>query len=193
MDYIEKSLAPNEQIVVRGSWPKIYWIGAWAALIFLGIAIFGIFIFLRAWAIMSTTRFAVTDQRVVLKRGWLNTKTAELAVESVEGVHLTQSLWGKLFGYGHIVVTGTGDARIVFPPMAHPVAFRRAIEAGRSRTHEVHIAPDDIKTLREEPAGAPMQSRGEEELIEQEESRADQRRAARKAPRKRRSFVGLMD
>ncbi len=157
MDYIEKSLAPNERIVVRGRWPKIYWVGAWAALIVLGIAIVGIVVFIRAWVIMSSTRFAVTDQRVVLKRGWLNVDTAELAVESIESVHLSQSLWGRIFGYGNVVVTGTGDARIVFPPMAHPVEFRRAIEAGRSAGKEVHVAAEDIAALRETDAPAPKE------------------------------------
>jgi hypothetical protein len=131
MSYLEKSLAPDEIVMVRGEWPTIHWIGAWAALLFLGIFVVGIVIFLRSWAVMSTTEFAVTNRRVVLKRGWFNTSTQELAVESVEGVRLTQSFWGKIFGYGHVIVTGTGDARIVFPPMAHPVTFRRAIEAGR--------------------------------------------------------------
>jgi uncharacterized membrane protein YdbT with pleckstrin-like domain len=143
MSYLEKSLAADEVVVVRGDWPTIHWIGAWAALLFLGIFVVGIVIFLRSWAVMSTTEFAVTNRRVVLKRGWFNTSTQELAVESVEGVRLTQSFWGKIFGYGHVVVTGTGDASIVFPPMAHPVTFRRAIEAGRGRSNEVHLAQQD--------------------------------------------------
>jgi hypothetical protein len=46
-----------------------------------------------------------------------------------------------------VVVTGTGDAQIVFPPMAHPIAFRRAIEATRHGNTEVHIARDDINEI----------------------------------------------
>ena len=136
-DYISKSLAPNETIVVRGKWPTIFWVGAWLALIFLGVIVVGIFMFVRSAIKMSTTRFAVTDQRVVLKQGWLNVSTSELAIESIEGVHLTQSLWGRLFGYGHVVVTGTGDATIAFPPMAHPVEFRRALLGKQPRAARV--------------------------------------------------------
>jgi len=147
MSYIDKSLAPGEDIVFRGKWPAIYWAGAWAALILLGIILVGIFIFIRAAIHMSTTQFAVTDRRVVLKRGWLNVHTQELATETVEGVQLVQSIWGKLFGYGRLVVTGTGDAQIVFPPMSHPIAFRRSIEATRHDNSEVHIAHEDIDEL----------------------------------------------
>ncbi len=147
MSYIDKSLAANEVIVVRGKWPLIFWVGAWAALILLGWAIVGVLIFARAALHMSVTQFGVTDKRIVLKQGWLNVRTQELAAESVEGVELVQSVWGKLFGYGRIRVTGTGDARIVFPPMARPIAFRRAIEASRGTRTEVHIAPKDLREL----------------------------------------------
>jgi uncharacterized membrane protein YdbT with pleckstrin-like domain len=147
MSYVDKSLAPVEEIVFRGKWPVIYWVGAWAALILLGIILVGVFIFIRAAIHMSVTQFAVTDRRVVLKRGWLNVHTQELATETVEGVQVVQSIWGKLFGYGRVVITGTGDAQIVFPPMAHPIAFRRSIEATRHHNNEVHIAHDDIDEL----------------------------------------------
>lgn len=147
MSYINKSLAPNEEILALGKWPALYWFGAWAALLVLGIAIVGIFIFLVAAIHMSTTQFAVTDRRVVLKRGWLNVRTAELAMESVEGVQVVQSIWGRLFGYGRIIVTGTGDARIVFPPMGRPIAFRRAIETARSSDHGVHLSESDKDEL----------------------------------------------
>ncbi len=136
MGYVAKSLAPGETVVLRGKWPIVHWFGAWAALIVLGIIGVGVIIFIMAAIHMTVTEFAVTDRRVVLKRGWLNVHTQELAADAVEGVQLVQSIWGKLFGYGRIVVTGTGDARIVFPPMAHPIEFRRAIEATRHEAEQ---------------------------------------------------------
>lgn len=161
MRYIDASLAPGEVILQRGRWPAIFWFGAWAALILLGIIVVGVFIFLGMAIRMWTTDFAVTNRRVVLKRGWLNRRTNEIAVESVEGVTLNQSVWARIFGYGRVVVTGTGEACIVFPPMADPVAFRRAIETARSQAHEVHLAAEDRAALRgERPPEAPRKKRG---------------------------------
>ncbi|MGE0595629.1 MAG: PH domain-containing protein [Hyphomonadaceae bacterium] len=180
MSYIDKSLAPGEEIYIRGKWPAIYWFGAWAALIVLGVIVVGLFIFLRAAIHMSTTQFAVTNKRVVLKRGWLNVRTEELATEGIEGVQLVQSIWGKLFGYGRVMVTGTGEAQIVFPPMAHPIAFRRAIEASRGNGAEIHIAAEDRAEIAE--AAAAVRDAAHEEAAAHEP-----------APRrKRRSFVGLL-
>ena len=181
MRYIDESLAEGETIIQRGKWPGIFWFGAWAALLLLGIVIVGILIFVRSAVVMNSTDFAVTNRRVILKRGWLNRHTQELAVESVEGVSLDQSLIARMFGYGRVVVTGTGDAVIVFPPMAHPVAFRRAIEAARAQgSSEVHLAAEDREALQRKPA--PRQAN--ENVIEEE--------VVEPRPRKRRgSFIGL--
>lgn len=184
MRYIDSSLAPGEEILSRGQYPGVFWFGAWAALILLGIIIVGIFIFVRSWIVMSTTDFAVTNRRVILKRGWLNRKTQELSVESVEGVTLDQSLIARMFGYGSIVVTGTGDAVIRFPPMAHPVAFRRSIEAARQSSSEVHLDRDDRAAI---DRAANEDATPDEHDVVQEEVEEE----ARPRPRKRSSFIGL--
>lgn len=181
MRYIDESLADGETIIQRGKWPGIFWFGAWAALILLGIILVGLFIFIGAALKMKTTDFAVTNRRVILKRGWLNRHTQELSVESVEGVTLDQSIIARMFGYGRVVVTGTGDAVIAFPPMANPVGFRRAIEAARADCGgEVHLAREDRKIM-ERVAKA-----NENEPVVEEPADED-------APRRKRrsSFIGL--
>ncbi|MBI1186354.1 MAG: PH domain-containing protein [Alphaproteobacteria bacterium] len=150
--YVDKSLAADETIVMRGRWPWIYWFWAWAALVVLGVFIIGIVIFAVAAVRMTTTEFVVTDQRVILKRGFIRRQTNEIAVRSVEGANLMQSFWGRILGYGRLIVTGTGDARIEFPPMADPVGFRRAIENGRTNDREVHLAREDREAIREAAA-----------------------------------------
>jgi uncharacterized membrane protein YdbT with pleckstrin-like domain len=91
----------------RAGFPSIYWILAWLTLLLLGPLLIGLFLFARWAAHMLTTEFAVTDHRVILKRGLFNRATQEIAIDSVEGVELEQSLWGRLFGFGRVVVRGT--------------------------------------------------------------------------------------
>jgi uncharacterized membrane protein YdbT with pleckstrin-like domain len=195
MRYVDESLAEGETIIQRGKWPGIFWFGAWAALILLGIVIVGVFIFITAAIKMKTTDFAVTSRRVILKRGWLNRRTQELAVESIEGVSLQQSIIARIFGYGRVVVTGTGDAVIAFPPMAHPVAFRRAIEAARADCGgEVHLAREDRVAI--ERAAAPesesepvLERANENEPLVIDEQ--DLVEAERPRAKRRPSFIGL--
>ncbi len=168
-NYVDKSLAHGEEILRRGRWPLIMWVWAWVmlalavALLIWGLVaqgwqlwLFGIlalpflFMFASLALRMSTTEFAVTTQRIILKSGWLDRKTAELAVASIEGVHLNQSIWERMWGYGKLVVTGTGDAVTYFPPMAEPVAFRRAIESSRAIGRDGHITDEELRSAQSE-------------------------------------------
>lgn len=185
MRYIEESLASGETIIQRGKWPGLFWFGAWAALLLLGIAIVGIFIFISAVIKMKTTDFAVTNRRVILKTGWLSRSTQELAVESVESVSLDQSFIARIFGYGRVVVTGTGEARIVFPPMAHPVAFRRSIEAARADCGgEVHLAREDRAAI-----ATAAEANQNEHVVEDEDDVAVETAPVRR--KRRASFIGM--
>jgi len=130
-DYVKFSLSPGERIFQRGHWPLIYWLGAWAILLLLGIVLVGVVWFVMLAVNMVTTNWAVTSDRIVVKRGLFNLRTRELAVDRIEGVSVSQSLWGRLFNYGVIEVTGTGETALTTPPTGAPVAFRRAIEAAR--------------------------------------------------------------
>jgi uncharacterized membrane protein YdbT with pleckstrin-like domain len=163
-DYIDKSLSESENIVLRGRWPVFYWFGAWVALAVFVVA--GLFSVALSWVAalllvaigglwflmlavhMKTTEFAVTDQRVTLKRGWLTLSTQELAVANIEEVRIEQSLFGRIFGFGRVIVTGTGEGMILFPPLSRPIEFRRAIENARSRARAKGGAP-----LEAEPEG----------------------------------------
>ena len=183
MRYVDRSLAPAETILARGQWPTLYWVGAWAALLLLGIIVVGVFMFIGLAVKMTTTDWAVTDRRVIVKRGWLNLKTEEISVGSIETVQLQQSFFGRIFGFGRIQVTGNGDTQLVFPPMKHAVAFRRAIETARAGHSEVHLAQEDRDVIADAAAGPKSAVREREvEQVAVEPVRARKRG---------RSFVGL--
>lgn len=128
MSYINDSLAMNETVVSRAHFHWSYRLVALLALLFLGIFVVGIWIFFAMMIRLWTTEIAVTNQRLVLKTGWLRLETQEMALPNIEGVKVTQGFWGRMLGYGHVRIEGTGVDAIFTPPIAHPVDFRRAIE-----------------------------------------------------------------
>lgn len=69
MSYISKHLHAKEKIVHRGRFHWMEYITAWSALVFLGIFIIGIVIFLRILVKVMTTEFSITSQRIIVKRG----------------------------------------------------------------------------------------------------------------------------
>jgi uncharacterized membrane protein YdbT with pleckstrin-like domain len=76
-----------------------------------------------------SSEFAVTNKRVIIKLGVLNTRSIELLLPKIEGIEVTQSLSGRLFGYGEIIVTGSGGTREPFEGIQGPLDFRQAVQA----------------------------------------------------------------
>ena len=76
-----------------------------------------------------TTEFAITDRRIIAKRGLLRRKSLEVMLPKVESIGVTQSILGRFFGFGTIVVSGTGGTRQKFPNIAEPMKLRNQINA----------------------------------------------------------------
>lgn len=85
---------------------------------------------LRAWIRRVTTEFAVTDRRVIYKTGLFSRHTLEMNRSKVESVDVDQPLTGRIFGYGTIILRGTGSTLEPINHIADPLAFRSQITAG---------------------------------------------------------------
>lgn len=70
--------------------------------------------------------YAVTNRRVIIKTGVISRRTVELILEKCEGIQVVQSIFGRMFGYGSIVVT-TGGATNCYYYVVNPFQFKRAI------------------------------------------------------------------
>jgi len=88
----------------------------------------GLYAFIRR----ATTELAVTDHRVIYKSGLLSRHTIEMNRDKVESVDVDQTLLGRIFGYGTIIVRGTGGSLEPIRNIGDPLAFRSHITAGPS-------------------------------------------------------------
>lgn len=132
MSYVEKVLAPGEAIRLKARLHWVLWLRAWAALIFLGILIVGIVMFIRDVAFFNTTEIAITNKRLILKVGLLERHAREMQLTSIEAVNVDQGVWGRLFGFGRVEVHGTGDDIWRTPRIADPIGFSRELQSASS-------------------------------------------------------------
>jgi len=130
--YIEQSLGQGETLIAKAHFHWIYTLKAVLALLFLGWIVIGIVIFVQMMIRKSTTEIGVTTHRFVEKTGWMSLHTNEVALPNIEGVKVEQGFWGRMFGYGHLRIEGTGVDAVDIPTIADPVAFRAAIETAKS-------------------------------------------------------------
>jgi uncharacterized membrane protein YdbT with pleckstrin-like domain len=150
MKYIQKILQPGEKVIFSStlSWaiylPSIIlWLVALTLLVTgialersaIGqsaggiVALFAAYSGLKAWFRRWTTEIDVTDRRVVYKRGFIRRHTVEMNMDKIESVDVDQSLIGRLFDYGDVIIRGTGAGIEPLRGIDSPLAFRNAVTA----------------------------------------------------------------
>lgn len=90
----------------------------------------------------SSTEMAVTNKRVLVKVGIMSRRSIEIMLSKIESVRVDQSVMGRIFGFGTIVVRGVGGTPEPFAEIAHPLELRRHIQEQIDR-----LQGDDAKTI----------------------------------------------
>lgn len=109
-------LADNFLQFIGSTSQYIYFIFQFLIMLFI-LAIFNDFIkFL-------STELALTNRRIVAKFGFLKHSTLEVPLSKAGGVLVEQSILGRIFNYGDIVVVSAGDYQVAVPSIADPHEF----------------------------------------------------------------------
>ena len=82
--------------------------------------------------IKATTEIAITNTRLVYKRGLVARHVGEMSIDRIEGVNVLQTILGRIFNYGRLAIRGMGIGEVVLPPIEDPITFRQAIEKARA-------------------------------------------------------------
>ncbi len=85
---------------------------------------------LGAFLSWYTTEIAVTDRRIIYKRGLISRRTVEMNISKVETVDVDQGPLGRVLDFGNVVVRGTGGTFEPLRVVASPLALRNAILVG---------------------------------------------------------------
>ncbi|MGB2679279.1 MAG: PH domain-containing protein [Candidatus Acidiferrum sp.] len=83
----------------------------------------------------NATEMTVTNRRVVIKTGLVSRKTIEMLLNKVESIEVSETAFGRMLGYGTIVVIGTGGTPEPFHKVAHPLEFRSQVQQQIEKLH----------------------------------------------------------
>lgn len=125
MGYIEDTISDDEKIVYVVQFHWIYTFIAFLYLIFLGLLLIGVFIFIKMMINKWTTERALTNTRYIQKIGWIARNTEEIGISKIEEVDLQQSILGRILGYGSISISGTGSGHILLKDIDAPLLFQK--------------------------------------------------------------------
>jgi uncharacterized membrane protein YdbT with pleckstrin-like domain len=76
----------------------------------------------------AATEVAVSNRRVLIKRGFFSRRSIEVLLPKVESIGVDESLVGRMLGYGTVIVRGTGGTFETFDKIAHPNELRRQVQ-----------------------------------------------------------------
>ena len=166
MSYVDAHLLPGERVVYRA---RLHWIAfrwsiflvilaivvavagqlvssvpqndAWKLWIPAVLAALALVFAIGPWIKLSTSEFAVTDKRVLVKVGLVKRDSLETLLSKVEAIGVDQTLLGRMLGFGTITIVGTGGTRETFERIAAPLEFRRQVQAQVVANEDRRAAP----------------------------------------------------
>ena len=148
MSYLQHVLQPGEQVrrIASIHW-IVYWPGIAAALLAVvafgfsetryltgiwrytayALALVAVVLLIKQWLQLWVTEIAVTDRRVIYKKGLIRRQTNEMNMDKVESVQIDQSILGRMLDYGDVTILGTGEGFETLRTIANPIELRNSI------------------------------------------------------------------
>ena len=75
------------------------------------------------------TEIAVTDRRVIYKKGFIRRNTTEMHMDKIESVEVKQSVLGRILNYGQVDIRGVGTGLEPLKMISAPLELRNHITA----------------------------------------------------------------
>lgn len=125
--YIEDALIQDERILYTGRislWP-MWWLLLLGVLLLPAFGL-GLIFLATAYIKYKTTELAITNKRVIAKFGFISRRTVEINISKVESIQVDQSVLGRIFDFGTLLIAGTGVSQAPILGISKPMEFRKA-------------------------------------------------------------------
>ncbi len=165
---IDSLIAPDEKILRDARTHEIVFLKPFLAITFaLIVAIFFHPIVGGAILVMSiypvyvsivnyiTTHVILTDQKVMVRTGYLSRDWVQLPIERVETAYLAEPIIGRVFGYSTVIITGIGSGTLAIPQLVGGDAIIRELQerlTHQNRTVELQIEGERFERVRRQAA-----------------------------------------
>lgn len=142
-NYVQQQLLANEEVKYEA---KVHWgvfitpcvhlliaLVTRAMIPVAGPYISNLFLFFAAIALIvaylnrASTELVITNKRVMAKFGFISRRTFEKHLTGLEGLNFHQGVFGRILGYGTIMVGGVGGMPIPVPYIEKPEEFKRQL------------------------------------------------------------------
>jgi Bacterial PH domain/Short C-terminal domain len=131
-----------------------------------GIALFVGGVALLIWVVLRylNQEYILTNRRVIAVEGVLNKRVTDSSLEKINDAMLTQSIFGRIFGFGDLEILTASEAGIsLFRMLINPMGFKRAMLDAKHEYERDLAGPGFAGSppLRAEPLPTPIAPRGQ--------------------------------
>ena len=141
MSYASDQLQKNEKVIIEG---KLHWVLLVRPILYVLIGglligsegfiriagfivlLFGLFRGIKGVLEYFMTEFAATNKRLIGKTGIIARESLDIRLGKAEGVALQQGIFGRILGYGTVIINAAGTRR-VFPHLSNALAIRKQV------------------------------------------------------------------
>lgn len=92
------------------------------------LLVFALYVGIAAFIDYSCSEFAITNRRIIMKKGLVERNSLEILLQKVESVHVVQPILGRILAFGTIVIKGVGGTQDPFPNIPDPLKFREVVQ-----------------------------------------------------------------
>jgi hypothetical protein len=129
MSYLDNLLEPGETIRVRG---RYHWLSNVRSVFLLNMF----------------SEVAVTDRRVLSKFGILAAHCQSIGLSQIESTDVSQSLLGRVMGYGTLHIWGAGGKALCLSGLSRPRQLARALGGHVTPEQATRVAPRTARQKR---------------------------------------------
>jgi uncharacterized membrane protein YdbT with pleckstrin-like domain len=87
--------------------------------------------------------YYITNKRLILKKGLFTTSLIDMPIEKVESIIVVQSLFGHIFNYGNVFVSGIGGMLPRYRSVRKPYKVRRILYKMIDKNRKITIIRED--------------------------------------------------
>jgi uncharacterized membrane protein YdbT with pleckstrin-like domain len=77
---------------------------------------------------LNATEMLVTNKRVIVKTGIFTRRTFEMLLQRIESIGVEEPFWGRVLGFGTVILRGVGGTPDEFHIINHPLEFRSHVQ-----------------------------------------------------------------
>ena len=186
MAYVDSLLADGERVVrrARQHWFIMVWNARWAVLALILAIVGGVVRLLNAsdsgiiwtvlgwtvlvlllvglvsllwgWFVYQSTEFVITNRRIVQTEGVVNKRASDSSLEKINDAILTESIFGRMFGFGNLEVLTASESGIeLLRMLTDAKEFKKAMLDAKHELEMELMRPTMPPMRAEAPAPAP--------------------------------------